>query len=191
MKYETIVLKKANIEDFAQARNKALSEVEWGEWILFLDSDETVSSGLNKELADLRPDPEVRGYYITRKGVVEEKLLRLAKKGSGVWRRQVHEIWDIKGEVKYLKNPIIHQDNQNLRRTLAKINFYSTLHARANKEEGKKATLFKIIFYPKVKFLQTFFVKKGYKSGLEGFVFSLFQAFGSFLSWTKLYFSQF
>jgi len=188
MEIATIIIKREHIDDFAKERNRALSAVEWGKWVFFLDADEILSTELKKEIEDLSPDPEICGYYLTRKGIVEEKLLRLAKNGCGFWYRRVHETWQVRGKTGFLKSSIIHEEDQNLFEMLKKINFYSTLHAEANRQEGKKATLLKIIFFPKFKFLQTFLVKKAYKSGMRGFVFSLFQGFQSFLSWTKLYF---
>lgn len=178
---------KKDIADFAKERNLLLEKTE-ADWVLFLDSDEILSPELKDEIKNLNPDPQVNGYYITRRGTTEEKLLRLARKGAGKWERCVHEVWYIKGKVGYLKNPIIHQDKKNVFEMVKKANFYSTLHAKANKLEGKESNIFKIVLSSFYKFFQTFFVKKAYKKGMKGFVFSLFQSFQSFLSWAKLYF---
>lgn len=190
MKYTTITLNKAGIDDFAKERNKLLDVCRNG-WILFLDSDETLSEELRAELNNLNPGEDINGFFIPRRGIVEEKLLRLARKNAGKWSRRVHEVWEVRGKIGYLKNPIVHGEDKSIFDMIKKINFYSTLHAQANKEEGKRATLIKIIVFPKLKFFQTFFIKKAYKSGLKGFVFSLMQSFQSFLSWTKLYFLSF
>jgi len=190
MEIATIIIKREHIDDFAKERNRALSAVERGKWVLFLDSDETLSSELKVEIENLNSNNQINGYYIPRKGIVEERLLRLAKKGAGDWERCVHEVWKIKGKVGYLENPIIHNEDVRISEIVKKADFYSTLHAKANKLEKKKSNLFKIIFLPFFKFFQTLFIKKAYKRGTKGFVFSLFQGFQSFLSWTKLYFSH-
>jgi glycosyltransferase involved in cell wall biosynthesis len=187
MKISIITIKKDKIYDFALERNKALREAQ-NEWVLFLDSDERLSPRLKDEIENLNPDANINGYYIRRFGIVEEKLLRLARKTAGKWERCVHEVWRIKGRVGYLKNPIIHKDNINIFEMVKKADFYSTLHAKANNHEGKKSNIVKIMISPFYKFFQTFIVKKAYKKGTKGFVFSLFQSFQSFLSWTKLYF---
>ncbi len=187
MNISIITLKGKGIADFSKERNKTLQGVG-GEWVLFLDSDEIMSPELKEEIKNLSPDSGINGYYIKRKGIVEEKLLRLARKDSGRWERLVHEVWRVKGKVGYLKHPIIHLDEISIFKMVKKTNFYSTLHAKANKLEGKKSNMCKIMFFPLAKFFQTYFVKKAYKKGTRGFVFSIIQSFQSFLSWTKLYF---
>jgi glycosyltransferase involved in cell wall biosynthesis len=189
MKYSILTLKEKNITNFAKARNRLLSTADT-EWVLFLDSDEFISPALKKEIDSIN-NPKYNGYLINRQGIVEEQLLRLARKNSGKWQRRVHEVWNVKGKVGKLKNPIIHNDNLPVLDLVKKINYYSTLHARANYEEGKSANLFKIIFFPKYKFFQTYILKKAYQKGLNGFVFSLMQAFQCYLSWSKLYFLSF
>ena len=188
MDYSQIILNKKNITDFAEERNRALSAVERGKWVLFLDSDETLSPELKDEIRNLNPGA-CGGFYVKRKNYFlgryagTDKIIRLVKKGSGKWARQVHETYHPRGgiEVGLLKNYLIHNTAKNLHAYIDKINNYSTLHALANKKEGKKASVVKIIFYPIFKFVQTF-VKSGHV------VFSLFQSFHSFLSWSKLYF---
>ena len=66
----------------------------------------------------------------------------------------------------------------SLKEAVAKTNLYSTLHARQNAEDGKKSNLFKIIFFPKAKFLENILTGKG-------FVFAILHAFHSFLAWSK------
>jgi glycosyltransferase involved in cell wall biosynthesis len=187
MKIQIITIKKDKIEDFSKERNRALERTQ-DEWVFFLDSDEELSPRLKEEIENLKPDGKVNGYYIKRRGIVEEKLLRLARKNAGRWERCVHEVWRVKGKVDYLRNPIIHNEDMGIFEMVKKADFYSTLHAKANKLEGKKSNIVKIMISPFYKFFQTFIVKKAYKKGTRGFVFSLFQSFQSFLSWTKLYF---
>ena len=148
---------------------------------MFLDSDEHLEG--QPVISD-----EFSGYRIKRnnfflgKFVGSDWIIRLGRKNSGKWIRRVHETWNIKGKVGELRDVVIvHNTAQNLSDYIKKIDFYSTLHAGANKEEGKKSNLFKIVFYPLGKFIVTF-------AKSRHAVFSIMQAFHSFLSWSKLYF---
>src|SRR3989344_1796903 len=100
--------------DFSSQRNFGLEKAK-GEWVLFLDADEKVSDELQKE------------------------LLRLAKKGSGKWKRKVHEVWQIEGRIKTLRNPLIHHPHQTLSEFIADINFHTNLDISAKIQEGKRS----------------------------------------------------
>lgn len=184
---EIITLKKQNITDFAKERNELMGKSK-DDWIFFVDSDEVVSDELRKEINKAIKNESVNGYFVNRKNfflgsyVGSDKILRLVKKGSGRWERKVHEVFHLAGErAGALENPLIHNTADNLKDYVKRMDWYSTLHAEANKKEGKRATLSKIVFYPLGKFLVTYI-----KSG--NVVFSIMQSFHSFLSWSKLYF---
>jgi len=185
MTIQILTLRKNNITDFAKERNNLLEKSK-GDWILFLDSDETLSKDLKREIKNLNPN-DYSGFYIERenyfigKYIGTDKILRLGKKGTGKWSRRVHETWNIKGKVGELKNRIIHNSASSLHEMVDKINNYSTLHAEANYVEKKRPDIIKIIFFPKLKFFQSLLMGRGV-------TFSILQAFHSFLSWSKLYF---
>lgn len=187
MKFTKITLREKNIRDFARARNLAMAKAKT-DWVLFIDSDETVSAELAREIKALKPD-NYSGFYLKRKNyflgqdVGTDKILRLARKDAGRWQRRVHEIWKIKGKVGILKNFLIHRTADSVGEMLVKVNFYSTLHSQANLEEGKRSNLLKIILWPVLKFGQSFF------SG-RGVLFSFLQSFHSFLGWAKLWLIQ-
>lgn len=181
---EIITLKKDGITDFAAERNRLLAKAR-KEWVLFLDSDERVIGGQWPVAGNFVAYCLRRKNYFLGKYVGSEWLVRLGRKSAGKWVRRVHETWDIKshpaGVIRNLY--IIHDTANNLKDYIGKINYYSGLHALANKEEGKRSNLFKIIFYPVGKFIVTLIKSKHV-------VFSIMQAFHSYLSWSKLYFLQ-
>lgn len=182
---EIITLKKNSIVDFAKERNTLLENAK-SKWIFFVDTDEVVSPKLQREIETVLESNtgNYSGFYIKRKiylagsYVGEDKVLRLAKKGSGRWVRSVHETWNIKGKVRTLKNYLIHNTADTLAEYIQKLNFYSDIHAKENLKEGKRSNVWKIIIYPKLKFLQNLLLGRG-------FVFSMLQSFHSFLAWSK------
>jgi hypothetical protein len=180
--FEIITLNKIHITDFAKERNNLLEKSK-NDWILYLDQDEVLSKSISQSFNN-----SVKSYYIYRKNyflekyIGSEKIIRLVKRGTGQWVRKVHEVWTTKEKVGEIKNNyIVHNTAKNLHDYIEKINNYSDLHALANREEGKKSSLFKIIFFPIGKFVVTLIKSKNV-------VFSIMQSLHSFLSWTKLYF---
>lgn len=170
--------------DFADQRNFGLTKATH-EWILFIDADEIVSKELAREIREEIASRSADGYLLKRVGWIDEWVLRLAKKGAGKWRREVHEVWDIKGNIKKLHSPLLHSPSEDLFKYLAKINFYSSLHAKSNISEGKNVNLIKIVFWPVFKFILNFIVKRGYTDGVHGFVVAIMMSFHSFLAWSK------
>lgn len=186
MNMQVLTLNKPNITNFSLERNKLMQSVD-DQWILFLDKDESISNSQFPISNQFSSYQFLRKNFFLGKYVGNDILIRLVKKGTGKWVRDVHEIWQSKKTnlVGVMKNSfIIHNTADNLTDYLNKINNYSTLHAKANFDEGKKATLFKIIFFPIVKFIVTLVKSKN-------IVFSIMQSLHSFLSWTKLYLQQY
>jgi glycosyltransferase involved in cell wall biosynthesis len=194
----TVIQNKLN-NDFAGQRNFAMSKCK-GTWILFLDADERITGKLRDEIIQHISNPLAiyTGYYLKRKDLFfgkhlkygetgNLKLLRLAKAGSGIWSRKVHEEWVIFGKTKVLRGYIEHYPHKNLKEFISKINRYSTMHAEANLKEGKKSSICKIMFMPFGKFVQNYVFKLGFLDGTRGFVFAFMMSLHSFLSWAKLW----
>lgn len=178
MKITTLVLQKNKITDFAKERNILLQQSKT-DWNLFLDQDEQIDTKIKPQSFNYSSYFLTRKNYFLNQYVGKDKLIRLVKKNSGHWKRRVHEVFVPKGKAGYLPNVIIHHTATNLKSYINKIDYYSGLHALANKEEGKKANLFKVVFYPLLKFITTLLKSRN-------IVFSIMQSLHSFLSWSKL-----
>jgi len=202
------VYKRKLNEDFATQRNFGTKKAKY-DWILFIDADERVSKKLKNEILDILKNPKYKGYFLRRKNYWlgkqmnwgewsetrflpkygHNKVLRLGKKRAGVWKRKVHEYWDIEN-TNELKNHLIHKGHESIRDTLKSLNQQSRLHAYANIAEGKNSNLTKIIFMPTAKFFVNYFVKQGFRDGTHGFVAAIFMSFHSFLAWSQLWLKQ-
>ena len=182
--------------DFSQQRNFGLEKAK-GEWTLFLDADERISPVLADEIKrEIKKDKRYAfvfkrqdfflGKPLKYGETARVRLLRMAKK-DGQWIRSVHEFWQTKWRTKTLKNPILHHSHSSISQTLSQINFHSTLHAKALKQEGVKFSLFRLIFNPLGKFFQNYFYRLGFLDGTPGLIMALMMSFHSFLARAKLY----
>lgn len=183
--------------DFSEQRNFGLSKAK-GEWIFFVDADERVNNELKEEIIkSINNNPEVNGYFLKRKDFFINrflnhgetgslKLLRLGRKDSGVWQREVDETWKLEGKTKILNVPLLHYSHLCLSDFLTSINQRSTLNAGIFYKEGKKLTFIEWL-KPCLKFLQNFFFRFGFLDGTAGFIFAVLMSCHSYLVRGKLY----
>ncbi len=197
------VLKRRMNKDYSEQCNYGLNKAK-GEWIFFVDADEMVTKKLKDEIISEieKSDNNVVGYklkridymwgkWLTHGEIGSFRSLRLFNKNAGgKWVRRVHPFFKVDGKVKVLKNPLLHYPHPTLRSFIKAINRWSTWHTIANKEEGKRASLSKILFYPLAHFLKNFLLNFGFLDGMQGFVFAVTMSFHSFLSWSKLFLLQ-
>lgn len=200
------IFKKRLNNDFSSQRNFGLGKAK-GEWVLFIDADEIVSSSLAKDIVRrIRKNNNIySGFYLPRQEIFNGKklissdkplhdwssgfiyLLRLAKKNSGKWQKKVHEEWGIRGKVGKLKSPLYHYSFPNITTALKKINLYTSIRADQLFKDGKKVSSLQIIYYPLGKFLKNFFWHQGFRDRTTGLVYCLLMSFHSFLVRGKLW----
>jgi len=184
-------------DDFSKARNFGLEKAK-EEWVLFVDADERVTPQLRQEILKAADQNRYAGFYLSRKDyflgkklnyteVAKVRLLRLAKKGAGVWERPVHETWNIKGKRGYLKNPLQHYAHPNIPEFINKIKIYSEADAKYRFSKGVRTSILQIVFFPIAKFFKNYFWWLGFLDGWRGLVFSALMAYHSFLIRLNLY----
>ena len=198
-----ITLNTPNITDFAAARNAELAKVKTP-WVLFLDSDESVSPELENEISRTIHDPRstiYNAYYLPRQDIFlgtilkhgepgNAKFIRLARADFGKWVRPVHEKWIGAGKIGTLTNPLMHTSHPTISSFLDKINLYSTIDAEYRRSQGVKSSLWKIAIYPIAKFKWNYIFKLGFLDGVPGLIMAMMMSFHSYLTWTKLYLLQ-
>lgn len=186
--------------DFAYLRNKGL-EIARNPLVFFVDADEEVSLKLHEEIAQTVKSSKSPGFYVRRKDFFLGKwlrygetgtirLLKLARKDAGLWRRSVHEVWDIKGPAPILKEALLHFPHPTIAEFVDRIDRWTTIDAQVFKTLGKRSSWWKILVYPSAKFLQNYVLRLGILDGMPGLLFALLMSFHSFLTRSKLYFLQ-
>lgn len=184
--------------DFSSQRNFAMEKAK-SEWILFLDADERATPLLKKEIIyKIDELKHIDGFFVNRTNVLwgkplrfgeflGEKRIRLGKKKSGAWVNKVHEVWNVKGHIQTLNNPILHYPHESLDEFLKKINSYSEIRAKELYVKGVRSNILKIVFYTKSKFLYNYFLRLGFLDGIRGLFVALLMSLNSFLVRGKLW----
>ncbi len=197
--YPNISLHKRELGDNFSAQRQFGIEKTKNDWVLFLDADERIIDQLSTEIKEsLTPNIKYAGFLIPRIDFMWGKklehgdsggikLLRLFDKSKGKLKGRVHETWETKSEVGALQNPIYHYPHPTIKEFLQEINFYSDLRSKELYQEGVKSGFLSILLYTKGKFIKTYFIKRGFQDGLEGFIHAIFMSFHSFLVRGKLW----
>lgn len=183
--------------DYSAHRNSVFTHIHT-QWVLFIDSDEEVSSELGKEIMEKISLNEADGFAIKRHDVMYGKellfgetahisLVRLAKLEAGRWKGQVHEEWHIQGVIQPLTHVLLHKPHPTIAEFLSEINRYSTLVALEKNKNNEQVTILTILFYPVGKFIQNYLLRQGYRDGIRGALMAIMMSFHSFLVRSKLY----
>lgn len=185
-------------DNFSKQRNFGLEKAT-GEWVLFVDADERVPKALQNEIIyKLSKKDGVDGFYLKRDDYFKGKklrfgetahvtLVRLARKDSGLWKGNVHEVWDVKGKTEMLETPLDHFPHQSIDEFLREINFYTDIQAKELFQKKVNVYWYDIIAYPKAKFIQNYFLRLGFRDGTEGMIMAFMMSFHSFLVRGKLW----
>ena len=196
-KFGARVFRRQLKNDFSAQRNFGLQKAK-GDWVLFVDADEEVPPALQKEILQAIKAANFNGFYLKRQDyflgkplrfgeTARVRLLRLAKKNCGRWQMPVHEVWQIKGRLGQLKNPLLHRRKLTIAQFMEKINRYSSIRARQLYRQGVKTNWLLILAYPIAKFVYNYFGRLGFLDGQVGFVMAAMMSVHSFLVRAKLY----
>jgi len=168
-------------------------------WIFSIDADERVSPELQRAIVELfARNPDAQGYTINRRNHFMGRALRhgegypdwclrLFNRSHASWSADpVHEKVELEGRIDRLKGDLEHYSEGSLTEYLDKQNHYTTLQARHLHTIGRRATLFKLLLSPFVRFFKFYFIRLGFLDGVPGLVHILIGCFNSFLKYAKL-----
>ena len=195
-KFSNVKIFKKSLSGFGDLRNLGASFAK-NDWILALDTDETLSNKLLEFFKDASIDPEkvysfpfhnyYNGKWIKGCGWHPEKHTRLYNRGKTKFSSaRVHE-GILLENVKQVDLPyaIRHDSYRNIDDFLDKMHRYSTLFALQN--QGKKNSSFaKALSHGIFAFVKSYFLKRGIFDGKEGFIISFYNAETAYYKYLKL-----
>jgi len=168
------------------------------QWVLVLDADERVTPELKKEISESIQEGAFSGYYLPRKsfflgkwmrhsGWWPDHILRLFRKDRAhIEPREVHEKVVVNGAVGYLNGPIEHYTYRTISDYVRKMENYSTLSAQELGDK-KDAPLISMVLNPFAVFIKMFFLRRGFRDGMHGFILAGLYSFYTFLKYAKIW----
>ncbi len=193
--YPNVNLIEIPFEGFGKSHNRASEEAKH-DWILSIDSDESLTDELIDEIQNLSLDPfqvysvprnnYYRGKLITTCGWSPDRVVRLYNKNRTRFSDQlVHEAVIKEGveEVK-LKAALNHTPYLNVSHFLEKMQRYSDLFVKQNSQKrASHLTAFSHGFFA---FFRSYILKRGLFQGGVGFEISFYNAATSYYKYLKL-----
>jgi glycosyltransferase involved in cell wall biosynthesis len=186
-------------EGHIQQKNLALSHAV-NPHVLSLDADEVVSPKLKESIKSIKQNWENDGYYFNRLtnycgkwirhcGWYPDKKLRLLDRRKGQWGGvNPHDkiMMEKNSRICHLKGDLWHYSFFSIGQHIEQINKFTDISSCQLFEQGKKASVAKILFSPFIKFIRDYIVKAGFLDGFYGLVISMNSAHAKFLKYSKL-----
>ncbi len=184
-------------EGFGPTHNKASALASY-DWILSIDSDETLTENLAQEILSLKLESDVV-YAIERSNFFRNKHIRCCsgwypnwvlrlynRKTTSFSEDMVHEKLLMKGlKTQKLQNKLLHTPYQGIEDFLTKMQTYSTLFATMNAGKKSSSTA-KALLHASFAFVKSYLFKRGFMGGSEGLIISLYSAHVAWYKYLKL-----
>ncbi len=171
-----------------------------GDWILEVDADERVPSGLAREIRETIQGAQ-RGYFlIPYDNYIGKRLVRfgwgaywgvsatvrLFSKGAKSWGGQrIHPSLELTGVRGRLETPMIHYVDRDISDMIARLDRYTTARARDLRDLGDIGSFAANLRRIFSRFFKCFIIRKGYREGIYGFLIALFAGLYPILSYLK------
>lgn len=188
-------------ESFADWRNSGIKKAK-GDWILYVDTDEEVSTSLKKEISLLLKKTKIEhnAYAIPRRNIIFGKEFkhggqtpdyqkRLFKKIEfEKWTGDLHEEPHFNGSMGHLKSKLIHHKNMSLSQMVEKTNSWSEIEAREMyKAKHPNMNAFRFFTAAFREFWLRFVRQLCFLDGTKGVIYGMFQIYSRLISYSKLW----
>jgi glycosyltransferase involved in cell wall biosynthesis len=169
-----------------------------GEWVLSLDADEWLDESARGVILKVLADPGVAGFELRRISRFCGKtvrygswnpdyVLRLLKRDAGRFSDDiVHERIIVSGRLGRLDCVIHHDSIKDVEDASDKIARYSSAGAKQLAAQGKTSWPGKAFLRGLWSFLNSYFVRQGFRDGATGIRVAMYQAGQAYQKWLRL-----
>lgn len=191
---EVIEKNKSDKDDFEELQRNLnwANETAKTDWVLRIDADEVVTPELKTEIQQVlnsKSENDTVAYGIPRKqnflgtfltggDWAYDRLTRLFKPQQCKYDPivKVHEQFQVKGKIGYLKNALLHFSHPDRKTLIKKFDSYTSLEALELKET-RLGALLKLFIVPPYVFLRWMIYHHGYRDGVVGVRAAAWRAF--------------
>ena len=169
-------------------------------WVYILDADERISDELVKEIQGAIIRDTFTHYSGPRLNIFAQKwplkhggwwpdpVIRLLRKDAfEEWPSQIHSSPKIKGEMGYLKSPLLHLSQGNMSEMVEKTVRFEDKESTLLRDAGKSVTT--LTFFRKyiAEFYRRAIRDRGLLDGPSGLIASMYQAYSKTITYLMLY----
>jgi glycosyltransferase involved in cell wall biosynthesis len=173
-----------------------------GEWIFWIDADERVTPELKASIGALKSKSEsdlpsgfriarktwYEGRWIRHSGWYPDFQMRLYRKSDSYWDGVApHQTARVKGRVETMDGELLHYTKRDLSEHHRVTDSYATLAAEHLANTGVKSSAPKMFTSAVAAFIRTYFLKQGFRDGVQGLMIAMFTAYGVFLKYAKVW----
>ena len=170
-------------------------------FILSLDADEAIDEILVNEILKIKASNKPADGYITNRynnycgkwinhGAWQSDLkLRLWNCKKGKWGGlNPHDKFEMQAgsNIEKLQGKILHWSYTSIAEHEGKVEYFSSIAAKAYQVKGKKSSYFKIAFSPVFRFVRDYIFKLGFLDGKYGYIIAKLTAKEVYLKYKKL-----
>jgi glycosyltransferase involved in cell wall biosynthesis len=188
---------EASWPGYAAQKNWAAEQAAH-DWILSLDADEALSEALEAEIWNLKKNgPQADAYtmprlakylgrWIFHSGWYPDRKIRLYNRRKARWVGGfVHESVQVDGKIGHLDANILHFTCESLSEHMKTLERYTTLAAQELAASKTPIGWWQMLLDPLWTFFRTYFLKLGFRDGLEGLIIAYMASFYTFLKYAK------
>jgi glycosyltransferase involved in cell wall biosynthesis len=197
------IAREMGAEVFQRPYLSAAEQKNWAmqkagkEWILVLDADEALSTGLWGEIEDALVEPTCDGFWLRRKNVFlgrrirfcgwqRDRVLRLFRRGKGRYPPQaVHERLVLDGRSRRLRGYLDHVPYNGIEDYIDRMKSYSGRSAADLRARGK-GWFPALVTHPLGRFLRMYLLQLGFLDGTAGLELCCMASAGVFFKYARL-----
>ncbi len=176
-------------EGYIAQKNFALKKARY-DYVISLDADEMLSDALKQSILQVKKELKYRGYTMNRltffegepvrhSGWYPDVKLRLFDRRAGAWQGlNPHDAFRFFKNEKtiHLYGDLLHYSFDTEKEYLRQMENFARLSAQAYCKEGKKASVWKGVFNPGIRFVRDYFFNGGILHGAIGLKISRYNA---------------